>query len=368
MTFAKSISWLATASLCLGLASNAVAETRYTVLDLGAVNASALNDLGQVAGTIYNDDSSVQAFYTGANGIGLTLLTTPTGGNSWAHGINNSGQVVGDYSNGSGSTGYVTGAGAQGITSVDYPSVNSTSLIGINDSGQTVGWVADEPTQAIVSGPNGTGWHTVDLPSSMLTSQGRTINASGQVLVMASDMSSEIATTTFVTGPNGQGARQVGSIGDILLGTNLNNHGDVVGLAHTETGDFGFFADANDGTVTYLGTLGENFSLALALNDQGTIVGFSSTSPGFGFSAFIVEGKGQDMVALDSLAIDFDGHFSEAVAVNNAGQILARNGQRSYLLTPAIPEAQTSAMLMLGFLGVAWATGRRAKTAPTPQA
>ena len=368
MNFRKSMSLAAAVGLCLSMASTASAQN-YTFLDLGQVTANALNDLGQVAGVI-SSESSAQAFYTGANGIGINMLAAmPTVGNSWAFGINNSGQVVGDYSTSSGTHGFVTGAGGQGVTDVVYPNANDTTLTGINASGQTVGRTSN---QAITSGPNGAGWQTLNIPSSMLLSTGRAINANGQVLGIASDMSSEMAFTTFITGPNGQGYNQVGSLAGIPLeGAALNNHGDVVGQSYSDTGVFAFFADASDGTVTNLGALGDGtFSQALAINDQGTIVGASTENTSWwGTSAFIIGGKGQDMIKLSTLVIGFEGSFTEAVAINNAGQILVRDGLHSYLLTPtAIPETQTSAMLMLGFLGMAWATGRRVKTAPTAQA
>ncbi|MBA4111590.1 MAG: hypothetical protein C0487_18580 [Leptothrix sp. (in: Bacteria)] len=346
---------LAIASVSLGLATSASAQY-YTVQDLGQVDAYALNAFGQVAGVDYSG-SSAQGFYTGVNGIGMNVISLPEGsGNSWAYGINDQGQVVGQYADGAGDArGFVTGSGGQGFTGVSYPGSGSVNVLAINGSGQYVGW-AD--SQAIASGAQGNGWQTLDIPSN-LVSIASAINASGQVLGVAADPQSENSYTTFLTGPNGQGFNQVGSpLGVPFFGGGLNNHGDVVGQAFTESGMRAFFVGANNGTTIDLGTLGGTFSRAMAINDQGAIVGFSTAVgdyTGSNSEAFIILGEGQEMVRLSSLTVNFEGSLSEAVAVNNAGQILTKSFGRSYLLTPtAIPEAQTSAMMLLGLGAIAW--------------
>lgn len=325
MNFKKSISLVAAAGLCLGLASTASAQN-YTVLDLGNVTATALNDLGQVTGVVYGD-SPAQAFYTGANGIGFNTLVMPTGGSAHGAGINNRGQVVGNYSAGNGLHGFVTGAGGQGVTDVVYPNAIDTSLV--------------------------------------------RINASGQVLGVGAAFGSE-SYITYLTGPSGQGFTQVSPLdGTPFYGSGLNKHGDVVGQAFTEAGALAYFVSTNDGTMTNLGTLGGLFSRATGINDQGAIVGFSTEFgeyTGTNSTAFVIGAQGQDMVKLSTLLVGFEGDLNEALAINNVSQILASDGNHSYLLTPtAIPETQTSVMLMLGLLGMAWVTGRRAKTAPPTQ-
>lgn len=351
MKFARqALSTIAAASLCLGFMSSASAQ-HYLVQDLGNVVGTSLNALGQVAGYQYTD-SSVQAFYTGANGIGQNFLAL---GGASAYGINDLGQVVGQYTTSTGDLhGFVTGASGQGITDVTLSSSSAINLLAINANGQYGGWVAEGETQnAISTGPNGTGLQTLSLPGTTLGSTVTGINASGQVLGYAFTGDSAF---TYITGPNGQGATQIGPNGAAGLG--LNNQGDVVGQTFTEAGDpRGFLTRAN-GSTTILGTLGGFASRATGINDSGVIVGMSLTADapdGSSTNAFVILGDGQDMVSLASLAVDFEGTFAEAVAVNNAGQILVNSFGRSYLLTPtAIPEAQTSAMMLLGLGAIGW--------------
>lgn len=357
MRFSRhALSTFVAASLCVGFASSASAQ-RYWVQDLGYVTGTSLNSLGQVAGYRYTEDySAIEAFYTGASGIGLTVLDTPqTASSAWAYGINDLGQVVGQYTTSTGvSNGFVTGAGGQGAIDVSSASAASVSLTGINANGQYAG-TADGPT-AVTSGPGGTGLQPLTPPDAV-ASIATAINSSGQVLAVAYTSDSGY---TFLTGPNGQGISQVGPTFGTGLG--LNNQGDVVGQVFVESGEArGFLALAN-GTTTLLGTLGGNFSRGTGINDQGVIVGNSIEADAYDSTdttAFVILGPGQELVSLESLAIDFDGSFAEAVAINGAGQILVTGYGRSFLLSPtAVPEAESAAMMLLGLGGIVW-VGRR---------
>ncbi|MDO9004210.1 MAG: hypothetical protein Q7V20_12220 [Aquabacterium sp.] len=359
----QTVAAIVATSLCLGFVSSATAQ-RYSVLDLGYVTGTSLNSLGQVAGYRYTDYSTIEAFYTGADGTGLTSLGAPQGSSSaWAYGINDQGQVVGQYTTSTGDAhGFVTGPGGQGASDVSYGSAGSVSLVAINANGQYAGW-ADQA--AITSGPNGTGLQAVNLPGS-LGSVVTAINGSGQVLGIAFTNDSGY---TFRTGPNGQGISQVGPT--FGTGLALNNQGDVVGQVFTDEGEARGFLTLANGATTMLGTLGGNFSRGTGINDQGVIVGTSLQIDAYDSTqttAFVIPGQGQDMVSLASLAnvaADYDGTFAEAIAVNNSGQILVTGYGRSFLLTPtAIPEAQTSAMMLLGLGAIAWGSVRQQRRRP----
>jgi probable HAF family extracellular repeat protein len=79
----------------------------------------------------------------------LTLTSTtfrvPTGEETYAHAINNLGQIVGTYGLGGNEThGYLYSGGT--FTTIDVPntSIYGMSLNAINDAGQIVGWVSDK--------------------------------------------------------------------------------------------------------------------------------------------------------------------------------------------------------------------------------
>ena len=112
---------------------------------LGGTNSLAygINTSGQVVGNSYTSDNAAgHAFITGANGVGMTDLGTLGGATSYAYGINASGQVVG-YS-------YTLGGAAHAFlydngTMTDLNSLVSLTggtvlyqALGINDSGQII--------------------------------------------------------------------------------------------------------------------------------------------------------------------------------------------------------------------------------------
>ena len=86
----------------------------------------------------------------------ITLDDPSERGQTFAYGINGSGQVVGTYLNPSPQPAQTTDHGflyASGVyTTLDYPANNRTDARGINDSGQIVGYYSD-------SGPATTGTH-----------------------------------------------------------------------------------------------------------------------------------------------------------------------------------------------------------------
>jgi probable HAF family extracellular repeat protein len=61
------------------------------------------------------------------------------GGGTNAHGINNAGQIVGSYTDGSGTHGFLRSSGGSYTTLDDPLATNGTFANGINDLGQIVG-------------------------------------------------------------------------------------------------------------------------------------------------------------------------------------------------------------------------------------
>jgi probable HAF family extracellular repeat protein len=273
--------------------------------------AQAINATGQVAGYSATPGGLVKAFITGPNGVGITDLgTLPGGDDTYAFGINNAGQVAGYFSTIRGPHhAFITGPNGVGMTDLGALSdgnsayENHTYAFGINNAGQVVG------------------------------------NS-----VMADGYSH-----AFITGPNGVGMTDLGTLGgNSSDASNINDAGQAVGYSTLANGQSHAFITGPNGVgMTDLGTLDGNSSSASDINDAGQVVGYSILANGQSH-AFITGLNGVGMTDLNSLVHLPSGLvLSEAFAINNRGQVLAI----------AIPEPKTYALMLagLGLIGfLAW--------------
>jgi len=97
------------------------------------------------------------------------------------------------------------------------------------------------------------------------------INDAGQV-------TGDIVGHGFVTGPNGVGilSRVDGSP------TSINDAGQVVGYSFTADSEYIFITGPNGVGMTNLGTLGRGYVSASGINDVGQVAGDSGTANGYG--------------------------------------------------------------------------------------
>ena len=101
----------------------------------GSTDAEGLNDAGQIVGN-YSDGSGYHGFvYSGGTYTTLDDPLATVGTNAFS--INDAGQIVGLYTVGSVQHGYLYSGGT--YTTLDVPSADFTEALGINDAGQIVG-------------------------------------------------------------------------------------------------------------------------------------------------------------------------------------------------------------------------------------
>ena len=129
----------------------------------------------------------------------------------------------------------------------------------------------------------------------------------------------------------------------------INNRAQVVGWANTNDGSArAFLSDGTGlpGSMVDLGTFG-GASAATDINDSGQVVGWSYTNPDYSFDnpfpydgprrAFLSDGSGLPGSMIDLGT--FGGEKSEAVAINNSGQIVGwtetEDGTKHAFLTNA---------------------------------
>ena len=291
------------------------ANADYTFYALGAPttfsSAAAINNLDQVVGSYYTIDTSTNQqvghaiYWTNNNFIDLGIGGS-SGGNSIALAINDSGQVVGGQSGvGSAwdatlwSNGTTTNILRSNSTQVYGSAINSSGQIGvagqvfhypqnviaslplqayisdINNSGQIVGYTGGSPS-AVLFNPSGNYSWTSNILESLggNFSAARSINNSGQVVGV-----SEVTPNTNLMHAV---LWQNGTISDLGSGeaTSINSSGQIVGASANRATLWsnGNVIDLNSYLSSSVKTEGWVLNYAPAINDNGSIVGEASNS------------------------------------------------------------------------------------------
>ena len=248
------------------------------------------------------------------------------------HGINSGGQIVeGD--------GVVDSGGT--FTAISVPGAVSTSAFGINDAGQIVGqFNTKSGTFGFVD--NGGTFTTINVPGAVSTSAFG-INDAGQIV------------GSYSTGSGTFGFVENGGIFTTISATStgptfafgINNLGQIVGedCPDPHGGQCNGFLDSG-GTFTTISPLGASFTRLDGINDAGQIVGCSFAGPG-PCQGFLYDGG--TFTTIDG-PNSIPG-YSEANGINNAGQIV--------VTAPSISEPGTLLLLSTGITGLLGIVPRR---------
>jgi probable HAF family extracellular repeat protein len=379
----------------------APAKHHYTLVDLGTLGGTqtvgeVMNDRGDVTGySTLRGDASYHAFRF--NGREIEDLGTLGGTNSEGVAINHSGQVTGtaDTRAGGGHAFVSTPRRAM----IDLGTLGGTQSAGtsINDAGQITGAAStagDVATRAFLY----SGGTMIDLGTlGGAGSSGVAINSAGQV-AGTSDMPPAFFPScchAFISN-SGSTLVDLGTLGDptveISFATAINSAGEVSGngsLGGEESSTHAFLYE--NGAMRDLGVLGNLDSVAEAMNDLGQVTGESQppdSNPTVHHAFLYANGRMKDlgilgpdcplacessaghtindfgevggddfrfdigsrafiysngrMTDLNSLLSPQDANIytlTDAVAINNVGQILVRgivnstNAQHSFVLT-----------------------------------
>lgn len=376
------LSLLAASMFSIIAGNAALAAPTYKVTDLGNLGgttsqAHGINDSGQVIGWSATDSggSSAHSGFLYSNGT-ITALPTFGGTFTEAWGINNSGKIVGESDTTSGgtlyehaflfdsNTGLITDLGDFGRPITAF----HASAKAINNNGQIVGNApASLGYQHAFMYSTSTGVMSDLGTLSGTTSIAYGINDNGQIVGSANLNNGKFHAFLY------DGVMyDLGTLGGAeSIAYDINASGQIVGWANYNTSNARrafLYSGGISGTWTNLGaTVGSHtgtLSEAYGINDSGQIVGkvlWSGGQTGFLYSGGV-------MTDLNDLIDPREGwQIKEAQDINNSGQIAAwgfRAGSTdtyALLLTP-VPEPETWAMLLAGLGLVGW-VARRGKEA-----
>jgi probable HAF family extracellular repeat protein len=244
---------------------------------------------------------------------------------------------------------------------------------GINNRGQVVGEssATSDPLKPFLwtpTTPNGIAGTMVDLgdlPGGMTRGTATSINSSGQVTgVSYADDGARSFLWTPAT-PNASAGTMVNLGGAALsYGQGINDRGQVAGERTTSGAPFASLwtptvANGASGTTKNLGDLpgGIEMSNGWGINGYGQVVGSSNAefgSRGFLWTPTAANGANGSMIDLGELP--GGSTFSEARAVNARGQVVGSalpagaDAGRAFLWTPTMPNGTSGSMLDLGVL------------------
>jgi len=348
----RSRACLAAAGLALLLAVPALAAPAYTAVRLQSpegtpLAATALNDAGEITGSVHDPDLRGAVPFVARPPDGFRRLAGQERGVGRGVAINLRGDVAADIEDFGGwqPIRRAMFGPASGATVALFPGGPPEESItrGINDEGVVVGAVVRErrgqPPLSVAFA-----WHdgraTLLGPAGGRNSVANAVGAGGTVVGSAELGAGRGARHAVAwrhgeaidlgsAWPNGEGsANAINALGWIAGDTAI----DARGTRHA--------CLWRDGLLLDLGALGGAWSSAAAMNDRGDVVGASATPAGR--AAFVRDGDGmRDLNALVE-GLPAGEHLLEALAINNAGEILARgegpDGQAwHYLLRPRPP-------------------------------
>lgn len=273
----------------LGLQIDTVAPTLpptpdfSTLVDPSAVyttNANGINDSGQIVGN-YNDETFTSHGFIESGGT-FTTIDDPLATNGTVlNGINDNGQVVGYYYDAN-NVGHSFIYSNGNYTALEDPlAANGTYAFGINDSGQVVGYYYDINNigHSFLYGDGN--YATIDDPSAVYGSFAFGINDSGQVVGYYYDDASPAQGFLYSNGTYTTIDYPSAVYGSFAFG--INNAGEIIGSYNDNNFASHGYVEHDGRFVTLDNPQGTDTSLT-GINTAGDIVGsfFDSTS-GKGF-------------------------------------------------------------------------------------
>jgi hypothetical protein len=277
-----------------GISSLQAQQYTFTNFDYpGGSNTAAygINSSGQIAGYYYN--AGWHSFLRSSDGSTFTSFDYPgNSGSTLAHGINDSGQIVGSYPYDAAGSGFLRSSDGSTFTSIDDPSAFGVSngggfgtvAHGINTSGQITGfYYTGNAFHGFLRSSDGSAFTSFDDPSSALPQTvANGINSSGQITGSYYDSSGKLH--GFLRSSDGSNFTNfddpsAGPQGTTAWG--INDSGQIAGYYY-DAGSVGHgFLRKSDGTFTnFDDPSATGGTYPLGINNSGQIVGLYNDAGG----------------------------------------------------------------------------------------
>ena len=273
------------AALGATLSASTFSFTPFSVPGALTTAAYGINNQGQIVGNFVNATGTHGFVKDGDN---FTAFDVPGTAHPQPSGINSSGVIVGAGFGPFGTFGFLKD-GAMFTTLQDPASAGITIARQINDAGQIVGtYQADSAPYHGFLLSDGT-YTTIDVPGAQYT-LATAINNSGQIVGGFAD-----ATGTHGFLKDGSQFIVIDVPGSANAGaTGINKFGEIVGEYDDDSGAHGFLRQGN--TLTTFDVPGAFATVPMGINDAGQIVGYFDGVPGDPFAHGFVTPPVRDIV------------------------------------------------------------------------
>lgn len=290
--------------------------------------------VGLLAGASRSDAAMIYDF---------TILDVPGATSTVATGINDVGQIVGNYTDASGNHGFVKAGSV--YTPLDQPG----EVGGVNNAGQIVGVTSDGGlTSSFLK--DGTSYTLFRVPPEPiyphLYDRANGINDAGEI-VGATDFMTDTALSYWTSGPNSAAWSVFGQSGlnSISTAWDINNAGQIVGHICENLSCHGYLVVDNVfSTFDVAGVTEFGQTYAFGINDLGQIVGQFSVDLFAPVHGFLKDGASYTQLDVP------DATRTVPRGINDAGSIVgyfqnASGTTHGFLATP-VPEP--ASLLLVG--------------------